>query len=199
VFFGGKGKLINFFTCKNVKFKQFSYIFLKISPSCVAYKGRARFLSMSGDLILTRAANLSGYLKSSLRLTDLTTNASWMHAPSSGRITRTASETYSRQGAGLLMSSRGILGWFFLLARCTCVYVYVLYLTCTSAGSRCPFESVYVYVRICVCECVSACESPCGSLRSFLIPSVPIIRQDRLRIYACTNDFWSKDGINKYI
>lgn len=78
---------------------------------------------MSGDLILTRAANLSGYLKSSLRLTGLTTNASWMHAPSSGRITRTASETYSRQGAGLLMSSRGILGWFFLLARCACVHV----------------------------------------------------------------------------
>lgn len=160
---------------------------------------RARFLFVSSDLILTRAANLSGYLKSSLRLTDLT-NASWMHAPSSGRITRTASETYSRQGAGLLMSSQGILGWFFLPARCTCVHVRCI-LRIRAREADVPLRAcMYMCARVYV-NAYLRVSRPVGVSAAFLFLPCPSSAKTGCVhiVYARTNDFWSKAGINKYV
>jgi len=63
-----------------------------------------------------------------------------------------------------------------------------------SAGSRCPFKSVHM--RECTLRVrvwVALWESPC----SFLIPSVPIIRRTRPRIYAQMS-FLSRNYIGQW-
>lgn len=136
-----------------------------------------------------------------------------MHAPSSGRITRTASETHSKRaggGAGSAYIFSGYIRMILLLARAVhaCALragIHACVHGSPSAGSRCPFESVCVYMSMCVC--VRVCVRVWVALWEPLQLSYPFRAHHPPSLTAFVHTgvsqttFWSKDGIsaNKWI
>lgn len=160
---------------------KFQYIFREMQSICmVAHKGLSR-----SDLILNRAANLFGYLKSTAWLTrTLRRTHRECTRPAAGALHAPRVKRIRGGGQGLHTSSPSILGWFFsLLARCTRVRYAPGTRACMhgslSAGSRCPFGIVCVHV----CARVGR---PMGVFAAFL--SLPSHHPPRtlLRLYIQT-------------
>lgn len=164
--------------------------------SCVADRGRARFLSMSGDLILTRATNLSSYLKSS------PTHGSHDERIVNARTQQRAHYTHRKwnvfeaggRSAYVLSGYIRIILLACAMHMCVCVcvvsHVYERGKPMSLWEHICICVHVYMWMRICVC--VALWESPQLSY-SFRAHHPP---RPAAYIYACTNDFWSK-GWNK--